>query len=119
MKSFDTYRWFIEQGQSVVGHVSLNSINHVMNFWEIAYVVGQSFQGTGIGTKSVRLLIEKVFNETHLRKIIAFVHDKNIPSCRLLDRVGFKREGVLREHYIINGIPANEILFGLLRSDVR
>jgi ribosomal-protein-alanine N-acetyltransferase len=45
------------------------------------------------------------------------VHEENLPSRKLLENVGFHQEGILREHYLVNGKPANEIIFGLLRRD--
>jgi ribosomal-protein-alanine N-acetyltransferase len=65
----------------------------------------------------VNLLVEKCFCESPLRKLLAYVHDKNAASCRVLEKAGFAREGMLREHYLINGVPENEILFGLLRHE--
>jgi len=39
-------------------------------------------------------------------------------SRKILDRVGFQNEGLLREHYIVNGSVANEVIYGLLRGDL-
>ncbi len=68
---------------------------------------------------AVAALVDKAFNESPLRKLVAYVHDQNLPSCRVLEKLGFQREGFLREHYIINGSPENEILFGLLKREWR
>jgi [ribosomal protein S5]-alanine N-acetyltransferase len=112
------YRWFVLRGADLVGHVSLGNVNQTMKFAEIAYAIDEVYQNQGIATAVLPIFVKKVFGETDLRKLIAHVHDENLPSARLLDRFGFKREGYLREHYLINGKPANEILFGLLRSDL-
>ncbi len=48
---------------------------------------------------------------------MAYVAEDNIPSRKLLEKVGFQQEGICREHYIINGKPTNEILYGILRSE--
>ena len=52
-----------------------------------------------------------------LRKLPAYVHDKNLASCKVLQKLGFTQEGLLREHYLINGVPENELLFGLLKRE--
>jgi catechol 2,3-dioxygenase-like lactoylglutathione lyase family enzyme len=52
-----------------------------------------------------------------LRRLVAYVAEGNIASRRILEKVGFIQEGICREHYLINGIPTNEVLYGLLRSD--
>jgi RimJ/RimL family protein N-acetyltransferase len=88
-----------------------------MGYAEIGYGISEAYHARGIGTAAVAMLVHKVFAETQMRKLIAFVRDENLPSCRLLEKLGFQREGLLREHYIINGHPENEVLFGLLKRE--
>jgi ribosomal-protein-alanine N-acetyltransferase len=113
----ESYRWFIQAGSDVVGSVSIKNISVIMGYAEIGYIVAESHQGRGIATVAVRALIEKAFRESSLRKLLAYVHDQNVASCRVLEKLGFQKEGLLREHYIINGSPENEILFGLLKRE--
>ena len=117
LKAGQDYRWFAFLNDSLIGNFSLKNVNLMMMYAEIGYGVGEEYQGQGLGKVIVKLLLTKVFAETELRKLIAYVHDKNIPSCRLLESLGFQKEGFLRDHYIINGKPENEILYGLLKSD--
>ncbi len=119
LRKYEAYRWFIEAGNDVVGSVSIKNISHMMAYGEIGYGVAESHQGRGIATMAVAALVDKAFNESPLRKLVAYVHDQNLPSCRVLEKLGFQREGFLREHYIINGSPENEILFGLLKREWR
>jgi len=117
LKKYDNYRWFIETGNDVVGSVAIKNISHMMQYAEIAYGIAESHQGRGIATSAVAELIRKAFTESTLRKLMAYVHDQNHASCRVLDKLGFQREGFLREHYVINGRVENEILFGLLKHE--
>lgn len=117
--AFKSYRYFIEVDGEVCGVISLKEMNHMMNYAEIGYQVGEQFQGRGIATKAIGLLLDKIFSKTPLRRIMAYVHDENIASCRVLGKLGFQREGLLREHFIINGKTVNEILFALLKSEWR
>jgi ribosomal-protein-alanine N-acetyltransferase len=88
-----------------------------MGYGEIGYGLAESHQGKGIATAAVRLLVEKIFRKTNLRRLLAYVHEENIASCRVLEKLGFQEEGVLREHYVINGTAVNEILYGLLKRE--
>jgi [ribosomal protein S5]-alanine N-acetyltransferase len=117
LKKYETYRWFVALGADIVGSVSLKNISHTMGYAEIGYGIAQTHHRRGIATAAVGLLVDKVFTEAPLRKLMAFVHDKNRPSCRLLEKLGFRQEGLLREHYIINGKAENEVLYGLLKTD--
>lgn len=117
LRRHESYRWFVVYEGAVVGSVSMKNISHKMNYAEIGYGIDEEYQGKGVATDSVRLLIDMAFSESTLRKLIAYVHEENLASCRVLEKLGFTQEGLLREHYIINGKPENEILFGLLKRE--
>ncbi|HJX84174.1 MAG TPA: GNAT family N-acetyltransferase, partial [Candidatus Angelobacter sp.] len=77
---FAAYRWFVALGNEdseVVGTVSLKNISHSMNYAEIGYGIAEAQHGRGIATAAVKLLVDKVFSETALRKLIALVHVEN------------------------------------------
>ncbi|HEX8853038.1 MAG TPA: GNAT family protein [Pyrinomonadaceae bacterium] len=111
------YRWMVQLGAEVVGTVSASNASWAMGYVEIGYMLAETHQGRGLGTRSVRLLIEKLFRETDLHRIFATVSIENEPSCRLLERLGFAREGTLREHYLIQGRRIDEAVYGLLRHE--
>lgn len=117
LAKYESYRWFIQCEGAIVGTVSLKNISHSMSYEEIGYGVAAHRHGAGIATAAVNLLVRKCFCESPLRKLLAYVHDRNGASCRVLEKAGFAREGTLREHYLIQGVPENEILFGLLRHE--
>ena len=111
------HRWvWILRGKPV-GTVSLQNISHMMGSAEIGYMVGEEFQGQGIATAGLRIFLRELFARTEIRRVIALVHEENTASCRVLEKLGFQQEGLLREHFIIQGQPVNEIYFALLRKD--
>ena len=117
LKKYQSYRWFVESDGATVGSVALKNISHTMGYAEIGYGIGEAHHRQGIATAAVGLLIRLCFSDTPLRKLLAYVHDKNLASCRVLQKLGFTQEGLLREHYILNGVPENEILFALLKRE--
>jgi [ribosomal protein S5]-alanine N-acetyltransferase len=117
LSRFERYAWACLANGELVGNINLKNISLMMQHGELGYTVGEKFQGRGIGTLMVKEMCLKIFRETEMRKLFAYVHDANFGSCRVLEKVGFRREGLLREHYMINGKPENEVFYGLLRSD--
>ena len=111
------YRWMVEAGDGVVGTVSAMSPSWSMGYVEIGYMLGEQYHGRGYGTRAVSLLVEKLFRETDLHRVYATVSVENAPSIRLLERLDFAREGVMREHYLIQGRRVDEIIFGILRHE--
>ena len=111
------FRWFGRLDGNVVSNISLKNINEMMKTAEIGYGVGPEWQNKGVGKKTVKLLMDKVFSITDLRKIYAYVHIENKPSCCLLESLGFQKEGLLREHYMLNGKAVDQVFYGLLKDE--
>jgi [ribosomal protein S5]-alanine N-acetyltransferase len=117
LEKCESYRWFISADGEVVETVSLKNISHSMSYGEIGYGLSESHHGKGIAILSIKLLVDKIFNESPLRRLIAYVHEENQASRRVLEKLGFQEEGLLREHYVIAGAPVNEVLYGLLKRE--
>jgi RimJ/RimL family protein N-acetyltransferase len=45
--------------------------------------------------------------------------ENNLASRRVLEKVGYVDEGCLREQFLVNGLPANEIFYGILRRELK
>ncbi|HEY4000208.1 MAG TPA: GNAT family protein [Candidatus Xenobia bacterium] len=112
-----SYRWFVALDGEVMGSICLKDISIDMRYAEIGYSFGEAWHGRGLGTAAVRLALSRIWAQSTLRKLLAYVHVDNLASWRLLERLGFQREGLLREHFLIQGAPADEALYGLLRSE--
>jgi len=117
LRKYESYRWFISVDGQVCGTVSLKNISHSMGYGELGYGVAESHQGNGIATAAVGILIEKIFRQSNLRKLMAYVHEENQGSRRVLEKLGFQEEGLLREHYVIKGTPVNEVVYALLKRE--
>lgn len=57
------------------------------------------------------------FNELDLRRIEADVDPHNLPSIRLLERVGFQKEGYLRERWLVPDQTQDALFYGLLKRE--
>ncbi len=111
------YRWIVQLGDEPVGTVSAMNPSWHMGYVEIGYMLAESHQGRGLGTRAVALLVEKLFRETELHRVFGTVSVENIASIKLLERLGFVREGVLRQHFLIQGRRIDEVVYGLLRHE--
>jgi RimJ/RimL family protein N-acetyltransferase len=85
---------------------------------EIGYCLARQHWGRGYMTEAVDALIEYGFNKVGLRRIEAGIDPRNVPSIHLAERLGFRREGYLREHWVTGeGEVADTVLYGLIESD--
>ncbi|CAK7327078.1 unnamed protein product [Dovyalis caffra] len=85
---------------------------------EIGYLLASQYWGKGIATKAVKMVAKTIFVEwPHLERLEALVDVQNMGSQRVLEKAGFKREGVLRKYCIQNGRSRDMVMFSLLSTD--
>lgn len=113
------FQFFVRVDGEVVGAVTLKNISQMMMYGEIGYTIAEKAQGRGIGTAAVHAFVDKIFRETKIRRLFAYVAEENMASRKLLEKIGFVQEGVCREHYVINGVATNEVYYGLLRKEFK
>jgi RimJ/RimL family protein N-acetyltransferase len=75
---------------------------------EIGYWIGEPFWGLGIATTAVELLTEYGFEQLKLIRIYSGVFEYNLASQRVLEKAGYKKEGVFEKSIIKNGVICNE-----------
>lgn len=84
---------------------------------EIGYALAASAWGRGYMHEALTALIGFGFEELDLNRIEADVDPRNAASALCLERLGFHKEGRLRERWIVAGEVSDTDLYGLLRSD--
>lgn len=66
--------------------------------WELGYVFNTAFQHCGYATESVRGLLDQAFTRWGVRRVVAFCNPHNTASWRLMERIGMRREGHLKQN---------------------
>lgn len=84
---------------------------------ELGYVLGRAWWGKGYMREALAALIECAFGALSLRRLEAEVNPRNVSSSRVLRRLGFTREGLLRERWVAKGEARDVEVFGLLRHE--
>jgi [ribosomal protein S5]-alanine N-acetyltransferase len=62
-------------------------------------------------------LLSWAFDTLNLNRVQAETDTRNLASARVLEKIGFVREGTLREDCIVNGEVSDSFVFGLIRQD--
>ncbi|MEP7301734.1 MAG: GNAT family protein [Caldimonas sp.] len=84
---------------------------------ELGYVLGRHCWGQGMMREALEALIDCAFGRMGLRRLEAEVDVRNRPSRRLLERLGFTREGLLRQRWVAKGEAKDVEMYGLLRDE--
>lgn len=99
-----------------VGNVDLFDIDETHGTSEIAYWLVPESWGNGYASDAVDLLVRYAFEERRLRKVSAHVLVENEGSQAVLERVGFQREGRLRDERYVDGEHCDVFRYGLLAT---
>ena len=83
---------------------------------EVGYWIGEPYWGLGIATKSVNLIVEYGFYRLDLVRIFTGVFDFNKASQRVLEKAGFKLEGIFEKSVLKNGVIISEYRYAKVKE---
>ncbi|APU15022.1 MULTISPECIES: GNAT family N-acetyltransferase [Actinoalloteichus] len=102
----------------LIGDVGVNLHDNRMQA-DIGFTLASAFHGRGYATEAVGRVLDHLFLDRGLHRVSAECDPRNDASVRLLDRLGFRREGLRRANTWLRGEWADDLLFGLLAADYR
>lgn len=103
--------------QKVIGSCGFHNWYAEHERAEIGYSLNEKYRGKGYMLEALKSVIDHGFNEMKLNRIEAFIKPDNAPSKRIIEKLGFKKEGVLREHYKSENQIHDSVVYSLLRSE--
>lgn len=102
-----------------VGNVSVWTVSKLGKIAEIGYWVRSDETGRGICTEAVGRVLEEGFNAMGYHKIVLRIAVGNEASDRVAEKLGFTKEGTLREELLIRGNWVDHSLWSLLDREYR
>jgi ribosomal-protein-alanine N-acetyltransferase len=84
---------------------------------ELGFAMAREFWGKGLMLEALTVLIAHAFTVRGVRRLEAEANSLNTASCRLLDRLGFVSEGLMRQRYRVKGAIYDTRVFGLLGDE--
>jgi RimJ/RimL family protein N-acetyltransferase len=115
-----SFRWAITDRESdrLIGTVTLMSWSQDNRRAEIGFILHPTHHGRGLASEAVRTALAFGFGPMNLHRVEADVDPENTGSLRLLERIGFQREGHLRQRWFTFGTWKDTVLLGLLASEI-
>ena len=112
-------RWWgidIKSEAAMIGTCGYYKWNKQHHRAEIGYDLWTDYWGQGLMPEALREIIRYGFDDMELNRIEATTHTENQRSQRVLEKLGFQKEGQLREYYLRDGIYNDQFQFSLLRN---
>jgi RimJ/RimL family protein N-acetyltransferase len=108
---------WLKSENKCVGQIWIEPKNWAVPSFEIGWFLDQGYQGKGIAEEAGRRSLEFLFSSLNAHKVIAITRDTNLKSIKLIERLGFRREGHLRESGIQDGKRYGLLYYGMLKSE--
>lgn len=102
-----------------VGMVGLHQLNKERGNVEVGYWIAPDHHGNGYATEATELLVTYAFEHRRLHKVSAEVYEFNDASMRVLEKLGFVEEGILRDELFVYGEYQDSHRFSVLEEEWR
>ena len=99
----------------MIGLLTLTRRKHELG--EISYALGIDFRGRGYATEAAGAIMDYAFNTLDLHRIQAKTNSDNLASFRVMERLGMKREGQIREATFRDGQWLDVLVYGILAKE--
>jgi RimJ/RimL family protein N-acetyltransferase len=113
--------WVVaERGSDrMVGTTTIYALHKTQRRAEIGYTLLREHWGKGLAREAVAHALVYGFDELGLRRFEADIDPRNAASIALVERLGFVREGFMRERWLVAGEVCDSAMFGLLARELR
>jgi len=112
--------WIFEEDNpnKIIGTISYRSITRpIYESCTIGYKMDRNYQNRGYCTEAIAATIPVLANELGIHRFEALVLPDNEPSIHMLEKLGFKYEGILRDKIIINGKRLDHAMYAYLANN--
>lgn len=112
-------RWSVclPADDGMLGHLSLFRFNEQSGLAEIGYGLARRHWGRGFMHEALTAVVDYAFGPLGLRRLEADIDPRNLASVRALERLGFAREGLLRERWQVGDEISDTLFMGLLARE--
>lgn len=115
----EDYMFAIEQksDETFIGTIAVYMINWKNSTCHVGISIGSSYQGKGLGTDAMNVIVEYIFNYLNINKVKLTVFSFNKRAIQSYKKCGFQLEGVLRKEIFRFGSYHDVFLMGIIREE--
>ena len=114
----NAYHWAIENKGAIIGSISVTALDESRLSCEIGYCLGQAFWNQGIATEALRTVLDFLFGQVGMHRIMAKHDVENPASGKVMRNCRMIYEGRMRDYYLRHDDSFSDaMLFAALKSD--
>ncbi|AHC18170.1 MULTISPECIES: GNAT family N-acetyltransferase [Paenibacillus] len=115
-----TFGLFLLENNKLIGRMELSGVARgPFQNANLGYFVDPAYHGQGYATSAVKDIVRYALNELELHRIQAGVMPRNTPSNRVMEKAGFRREGLALNYLKINGVWEDHVLYAVTAEDLQ
>ena len=111
---FNAGIWYKEE---YAGTIGFHSINKEVNSISIGYWLDEGFVGKGLMTKACKVFIDYAFEVLRMNRVEIRCAEENLKSRAIPERLGFVKEGIIRDDELLYGKYVDCVVYGMLKKD--
>ena len=116
-KKDGAFRGGIYWEEQLVGTIGFHEMHRSDNSASVGYWLSKNMTGKGIMTRSVKRMLQHGFDDLLLHRIELRAATENVKSWNIAERVGFTREGCIRQCSFVNGKYLSHYVYGILLEE--
>lgn len=109
----------LARNDTLIGEISLILQNEAAGQAELGWIFDPQYHGQGYATEAAAAVLDLAFHEAGLHRVYARCDVRNVPSWRLMQRLGMRREAHFREHARFRGSWDEEFYYAILDREWR
>ena len=113
----DKFQWIITVDREPAGWITLVVTNWDHGLAEFGYALATGYQRRGLMAPAIEQLLADLFLNTSIERLEARCSVENVGSQKVLERLGFRYEGLLRGYFRLRGERVDNHLYAMLRED--
>lgn len=113
------YQWAVERkaATGLIGDCAFQILPDEPRQAEIGFTFARAYQGQGFAAEAVSRLLDYLFGDLTLHRVVAITDAENRAAARLLERLGLRREGTFVENVWFKRAWGSEFSYALLRRE--
>jgi len=101
----------------LIGDMGIIFTNHNKMQAEIGCTLHKNWQGKGYATEALTAMVNFLFLTLNKHRVIASIDPRNTASIRLIERLGFRKEGYFKESYFMRGEWTDDVVYAMLKKE--
>lgn len=115
----DEYKWMgaavvLTETGKMIGDIGFRYRDKTSQIIEIGYKFNRHYHGRGYALEAMQALLDLIKRDWPVHKFVAYADPDNIPSIKLMEKLGMEKEGHFKSHYKVGDRWTDEVAYGIV-----